>query len=238
MKRSGDEAERTQSGSNSDDLAKKQKVTNVDDEPQPQPQPQLHLMPLFPPIPPEAPPSSEEKPTTVNKQRRYVPKSKVYSPKDYALWPALAVNIYRSQVNIRNTDYASDYIRYWYNEHQGLCTPPPKPPRSAYSIYFNEQKSAWFQTHGKWNMKKDSKKVGAMWKELSEDDKKVYHTKMDVERTQFNANNEFWHGKAVEWRLEKVQRLKASGEEFDPKKRVALRLNDICVCELCKPEED
>lgn len=212
-------SKRISSSNCSSDLAKKQKVTN-DDEPQPQ----LHLMPINPSIPPEADPK---------KQRL-----KVYSPKDCALWPKIAVTIFRSQVKIHNVDYASDYMRYWYNEHQGLRTPPPKPSRSAYAIFFGEQKSVWFQTHGKWDNKKDGKKIGAMWKVWSDHDKQVYHTRFDLEKSQYNTNNIFWHTAAAEWRLEKVRRLEASGEEMDREKRIALKLNDICACELCKPKED
>jgi len=248
MKRSSDEVEGTQQCSSgddnsdvpiiasSDDLSKKQKVTNDDAKPQPQ----LHLMPVTPATPPQAPLPSPTPVAPDGKLRLSykMPKRKVYSSKDSALWQSIAVKVYRAQVNIHNVDYASDYMRYWYKEHQGLRTPPPKPPRSAYSIYFNEQKSLWCQTHSKWDIKKDTKKVGAMWKALSEDEKRQYHDRMEKARNQYNTNTDSWQTKAAEWRLEKAQRLKASGEELDPEKRAALRLNDICVCELCKPKED
>ena len=248
MKRSSDEVEGTQQRSSGDvngdvpviakhDDSKKQKATS--DDAAPQLQPQLHLMSVTPPAPPEAPPPAST-PGGPDDRRRLsykLPKRKVYAAKDYSQWPTIAYSIYRAQVNIHNVDHASDYMRYWYKEHQGLRTPPPRPPRSAYSIFFNEQKSLWCQTHAKWNMKKDTKKVGAMWRALSEDEQRPYHDRLDAARTQYTTNDEYWQTEAAEWRLKKDQCLKASGEELDPEKRAALRLNDICVCELCKPKD-
>ena len=229
------------SSDNSSNHSKKQKVANDSDELQPQ----THLMQFIPAIPPEAPPEASSSTTAADPKRHKtlreyhnVAVAKVYSAKDYELWPTIAVNVYRAQINIRNRHYASDMIRYWFDEHQGLRTPPPKSPRSAYAMFFSEQKSVWFQKHGKWNNKKDGKKIGAMWKVLGEDEKKTYVVQYDEIVAQYDTNDEFWQNNVVEWRREKIKRLESNGEEMDPEKRIALKLNSFCECKLCKPEEE
>jgi len=232
---------RTSSGSNDDDPSKKQKVaknetSSTDDEPQPQ----THLMPFIPAIPPVAPPptasssSSEtqtkKRPKTLREYHNMAPLAKVYSAKDYELWPTIAVNVYRAQINIHNRTYASDMIRYWFDEHQGLRTPPPSPPRSSYVMFFTKQKSL---AAGK---KCNAKSIGALWKVLGEDEKTMYGVQYEKVCAQHAANEEYWENHVCEWRIEKELRLINSGVEMDSEKRIALKLNSFCECKLCKAE--
>jgi hypothetical protein len=243
MKRSignnGDSSSSSSSNNNNNNQSKKQKVANNNNQ---EPEPQPHLMPCIPAVPPVAPPpqasaADSKRPKTLREYHN-ISVAKVYAAKDYELWPTIAVNVYRAQINIHNRQYASDMIRYWFDEHQGLRTPPPKSPRSAYTMFFSEQKSWWFQQHGKWNNKKDGKKIGALWKELGKDEKNTYQVQYDKVVAQYDTNEAYWQNQVVEWRREKLNRLESSGEEMNPEKRIALKLNSFCQCKLCKSEEE
>jgi len=54
----------------------------------------------------------------------------------------------------------------------------------------------------------ESKKVGTMWKALSEDEQKVYYDQYDKIVAQYNVNNDFWEAEAEEWGKGKVLKLK------------------------------
>ena len=121
-------------------------------------------------------------------------------------------------------------MRHWFTEHAGLRAPPPKAPRSAYSVYYNNEKSQWAEKHGKWSQAKDSKKVGAMWNSMNEEDKKEWYEKYDQMVEQFNINNKYWEGEANEWGKTKQAMLKESeNEETDPDRRVKLKLKSDLV---------
>lgn len=219
------------------DTSVSEPTSQQEEECQRQLQPQLHLMPITPALPPVVPLSVEEE-ADLKKKYRYkyqTPPNKVYKSKDYNLWPKVATNVFASQKTIHNPAYASEYIRYWFAEHHGLRAQPPKASRSAYATYYNDQKSGWCAKHGQWNQKRDSKKIGTLWKTLTDDERKVCETQFANSVAQHTVNTNFWHEEAVKWRFEKLQRLQAKGEELDPEKRVALKLSKICVCELCKP---
>jgi hypothetical protein len=66
-----------------------------------------------------------------------------------------------------------------------------------------------------------------MWKALSEDEQKAYHNKYDKIVAQCNVNDEFWQAEAEEWGKNKILKLKESGEESDPEKRVRLKMNHL-----------
>lgn len=232
MKRSINDAEPVEQPDS--DSAKKQKVVSDnanddnDDDDDGTLQPQDNRMPKIPATPPEVPLTEEEQAEIkrkYSKSYQTIPKS-VYRSKDYNLWPKIAYTVFRSQVNIHNSAYASDYIRHWFVEHEGLREPPPKAPRSAYAEYFRIKKHEWFLKHGKFTSK-DNKKIAAMWKALSEDEQKAYHNKYDKIVAQCNVNDEFWQAEAEEWGKNKILKLKESGEESDPEKRVRLKMNHL-----------
>lgn len=188
--------------------------------------PQLDYMPKIAATPPAAPLTEEEELELKRKYRHAykIPPPKTYRPRDYALWPQIATNVYRQQVNIRNHTHASAYIRVWFAEHAGLRAPPPKAPRSAYSVYFNKQKSVWAATHGTFSQAKDTKKIGAMWRALAEEDKRTWHDTYDRMVAQFNANDEFWQAEAEAWGEAKLKELQEKGEETDPERRMGSKL--------------
>jgi len=231
MKRSNDEEKVKQPCA--DDSVKKQKVTNEINENDGSNaaliHPQLDLMPKISATPPEVPLTTEEKAQIKQKYRHawQTPPPKVYKPKDYALWPQIAVNVLRQQINIQNHVYASDHMRHWFAEHAGLRAPPPKAPRSSYSVYYNRQKSLWGEKHGKWSQAKESKRVGAMWRALSERDKKECDDVFDKKVAQFDANDDFWQAEAEKWGKTKQMKLKENKEETDPERRVRLKLSGL-----------
>ena len=119
-------------------------------------EPQLELMPLIPAQPPTVPLTDEEE-VELQKKYRYKYQTRpapVYKSKDYALWPGkLPQAVFGSQKNIHNAVLASDYMRTWFAQYQGLRTPPPKAARSSYALYYNTQKTQWKETHGEMESK-------------------------------------------------------------------------------------
>ena len=149
MKRSNDDEPEAKEPTPNRESAKKQKVDDG------KLQPQLDLMPKIPSTPPTVPLTQAEQDELKRKYRhtwQTIPPP-VYRSKDYNLWPKIAYTIYRSQVNIHNSSYASNYCRFWFAEHEGLREPPPKPPRSAYAEFFRVKKHEWFLEHGKFTSK-------------------------------------------------------------------------------------
>ena len=121
MKRSNDDEPEAKEPTPNRESAKKQKVNDG------KLQPQLDLMPKIPSTPPTVPLTQAEQDELKRKYRhtwQTIPPP-VYRSKDYNLWPKISYTIYRSQVNIHNSSYASNYCRFWFAEHEGLREPPP-----------------------------------------------------------------------------------------------------------------
>ena len=173
-------------------------------------EPQLELMPLIPAQPPTVPLTDEEE-VELQKKYRYKYQTRpapVYKSKDYALWPGkLPQAVFGSQKNIHNAVLASDYMRTWFAQYQGLRTPPPKAARSSYALYYNTQKTHWKDTHGKWNQKRDSKKIGVLWQNLAVADKAIYEHQYTRSHEQYTINTQYWHDEAAKWRTAKIQQL-------------------------------
>ena len=66
-----------------------------------------------------------------------------------------------------------------------------------------------------------------MWKALDEDTLKTYQDDYDKIVAQYKANTDFWEAEAEEWGKNKMLKLKESGEETDPEKRVSSKMNHL-----------
>ena len=195
---------------------------------------------LIPGVPPRAPKDKEKqnKKVLTIAERHGFGGPDVYCAADYFIWPEVAMKTYRAQVNIQNRNYASQYMLYWFEEHKGMMVPAKKPARSAYSLFFNEQKSILAKKNGKWNNKKDGKKVGGMWKVLDDAGKQKYFDDYELRQDTYGKQVEHWEKETRKWREEKRCRLISEGIEVDNQKRMTLQLNPICECDLCCFDKD
>ena len=66
-----------------------------------------------------------------------------------------------------------------------------------------------------------------MWKALDEDTQKTHQDDYDKIVAQYKANTDFWEAEAEEWGTNKMLKLKESGEETDPEKRVSSKMNHL-----------
>mmetsp|Transcript_2820 Transcript_2820/g.5452 ORF Transcript_2820/g.5452 Transcript_2820/m.5452 type:complete len:238 (+) Transcript_2820:67-780(+) len=162
------------------------------------------------------------------------PPKPIYGPKDTVLWPEEATDIFRATKINQDPQYASRYMRWWFENHEGMPGRVPKISRSAYSLYYAAQKGVIFHSAGKFNQKKDGKKIAAAWKVLGEEEKQPYMDKIATLRALHKANEEWWNEELEAWRDKRIVRLR-SGAELDPLKRHSMGLEPLCVCSKCGP---
>lgn len=195
--------------------------------------PQIDLMPLMPANPP-VDASGKRKPVTGlcarEGMRLGLSGPYAYTSKDTKLWPKACAEMFRAQKKTRDVHYASQYIRWWFREHEGLPNRPPKIHRSAYALYFGLQKQAIFKQTGKWT-KKDPKKVGLKWKVLDDAAKAPFFNQFKVMQQQHEVNVVWWEEQAAAWR--KAKKLRLADEEKDNLKRQTQGLSPLCNCKNC-----
>ena len=83
-------------------------------------------------------------------------------------------------------------MRWWFQQHTGMPNQPPKAPRSAYALWFSRAKSAHSATGAAWNNKRDGKRLGAEWKELTAKADPVVDAAMEefkAMRAQYEVND-------------------------------------------------
>ncbi|KAL7537213.1 hypothetical protein ACHAWF_005690 [Thalassiosira exigua] len=198
---------------------------------------------LMPPCPKVPPVASAEGDTTRKQEGvwRWAskhgmdPPDPIYNAKDRALWPEEAAELFRATTTNTNSKYASQYMRWWFENHEGMPCRVPKIPRSAYSMYHSEQKGLIFRSVGRFNPKKNGKEIGAAWKKLSEEKKQPYFDKFAILKAQREENEEWWNEKMAKWRDERLERLRSEGVELDPLKRRRAGLEPLCECSKCGP---
>ncbi|KAL9178824.1 hypothetical protein ACHAXT_003955 [Thalassiosira profunda] len=111
----------------------------------------------------------------------------------------------------------------------------PKIPRSGYALYYAQQKRAIFEEAGKWNNKKDGKRIGQAWKALSKEEQQPYEEEIAILREQKEANEEWYDDRLEAWRKERRERLAKEGAELDPTTRREKGLEPFCECGRCGP---
>lgn len=62
--------------------------------------------------------------------------SREYGSRDTLLWTPMAAELFREKSRIRDKQYASDYMRAWFAEHEGLPIKPPTAPKSGMHASF------------------------------------------------------------------------------------------------------
>jgi len=129
-------------------------------------------------------------------------------------------------------------MRWWFENHEGKPARVPKIPKSAYTLYYTEQKHSIFLSAGKFHQKKDGKKIGAAWKLLAEEDKQPYIDKFASLKAQREEHEEWWDEKIAKWRENRRERLRSEGVELDLQKRRNAGLEPLCECSKCGPISD
>ena len=125
-------------------------------------------------------------------------------------------------------------MRWWFAEHEGLPVKPPEGPRSAYFMYCVEQKRVTFEKNGKWDQKKDTKKIGAAWQTLEADVKGGYESRYEQCCDKVEAQHDEYDKALEQWRQQRAVRL--ATEVTDPQERQKIGLNPICSCKYCDGE--
>ena len=165
------------------------------------------IMPLIPGVPPVAP-KEERRIHRAEKTKWWTSKlgmaqpELVYCAADYALWPEQARELFKAVKTNTDDKQASEHMRNWFAEHEGMPRKAPTCVRSAYFLYSVEQKKAISETRT-YQMKKDGKKIGANWKKLSQEERQPYLDKFTILKSEREANVEWREKKMAEWNEER-----------------------------------
>ena len=170
--------------------------------------PREAIMPPIPGVPPVAP--KEERRTHVAEKTKWwtsnlgimTQPELVYCAADYALWPEQARELFKAVRTNTDDKQASEHMRNWFAEHEGMPRKAPTCVRSAYFLYSVEQKKAISETRT-FQMKKDGKKIGANWKKLSQEERQPYIDKFNFLKSEREANVEWREKKMAEWNKER-----------------------------------
>eukprot|EP00729_Bicosta_minor_P009737 gene9737-6201_t len=202
------------------------------------PTPQLELMPPTPGVPPIAPQDPKE--LSVSDQERLkngiaLP-DRDFGSADTKLWTKVQADIFRSKKVLKNMRWASGYMRWWFKQHEGMPNQPPKAPISAYALWFTREKSQHAAEGGKWNNKKDGKRLGIKWKTLqTEEDPVVAAVTAEhaVLKAQYQANEDMFYNLLEAWQGKRHAALTATGQPLDNYVRVEQGLEVLCDCPNC-----
>lgn len=189
--------------------------------------PQMELMRPCPMVPPRASGTrtiSLMREKELLKQGMQLPLTD-FGSKDLKLWSKSQGNLFRAKSKCQNKTFASAFMRWWFKEHHGMpCNLPPRP-RSAYSLFFSNKKKEM--------PKVKAKKLGAMWKALSDADKAPFLAQFETLKEQERVNQDKYYELMGEWQRQKEARLAASGETLNNVERSNQGLGPICRCNKC-----
>jgi len=127
-------------------------------------------------------------------------------------------------------------MRWWFAAHENMPVKPTEAPRSAYWMYVVEQKRVTFENCGKWDQKKDTKRIGAQWKALSAEITAGYDSRFEEKCDEAEAAQDLYDATLLEWRRQKSAKLEDSGEPTNNEERRKLSkgLCDLCTCAYCE----
>jgi hypothetical protein len=128
-------------------------------------------------------------------------------------------------------------MRWWFAAHEAMPVKPPEAPRSAYWMYVIEQKRVTFESCGKWDHKKDTKRIGAAWKALDTAIVAGYEQRFEEKCAEVEEIQNVYDAALCEWRTQRSAKLKDSGEPSTNEERRPLKLPDLCNCTHCEPTE-
>jgi len=175
----------------------------------------------------ETPESDTKKPLTLTQENMLVMGLKLpqrdLTTEDtkHPPWTNLSRNLYKEKKNLFNNSYASKWMRWWFEEHQGMPEVPDNPKRSGYMIYAHEKLT---ELNG-FNNKKITRKVGAMWKQESEELKSIYVKQNNEQREDYEKLCIAYEEALEIWKKKKQAQPKRTDGMPD------------CNCQYCTEEE-
>jgi len=82
-------------------------------------------------------------------------------------WTDISRKLYREKKTLHDTRKASQWMRWWFKEHEGMPSPPTRSLQSAFVLWQQEKMASG---NIKMSDKKERKRLGAEWKKLSEEE--------------------------------------------------------------------
>lgn len=154
------------------------------------------------------------KPDFTNEDQKYPP------------WNNTSRKLYREKKTLHDSKKASDWMRWWFKEHDGLPDSPTRPLQSAF-ILWQQEKMAEDGTTMK--DKKERKRLGAEWKSMTEEEQAPWQDKLALIREDFDKEDAEYEEKLEAWREDKLARVTKRGERSDGEKD--------CTCIYCIGED-
>jgi len=141
-------------------------------------------------------------------------------------WTDISRKLYREKKTLHDTRKASEWMRWWFKEHDKMPEPPTRVLQSAFVLWQQEKMA----TSGiKMGDKKERKRLGAEWKALSEEEQAPWNDKLAIIREDFEKEEVAYEEKLEAWREEKLKRVAKRGERTDGEKD--------CTCVYCIGED-
>lgn len=141
-------------------------------------------------------------------------------------WTDISRKLYREKKTLHDPKKASEWMRWWFKEHDGMPDPPTRGLQSAF-VLWQQEKMATSGTTMK--DKKERKRLGAEWKALTEEEQAPWNDKLAVIREDFEREEVAYEEKLEAWREEKLARVARRGERTDGEKD--------CTCVYCIGED-
>lgn len=141
-------------------------------------------------------------------------------------WTDISRKLYREKKTLHDPKLASEWMRWWFKEHDEMPEPPTRGIQSAFVLWQQEKMA----TEGvKMNDKKERKRLGAEWKALSEEDQAPWNDKLAIIREEYEKDEVSYEEKLEAWREDKLKRVAKRGERTDGEKD--------CSCIYCMGED-
>jgi len=141
-------------------------------------------------------------------------------------WTDISRKLYREKKTLHDSKIASDWMRWWFKEHDGMPDPPTRGLQSAFVLWQQEKMASSGITM---KDKKERKRLGAEWKSLTEEEQSPWNDKLAVIREDFEKEEAEYEEKLEAWREVKLARIGRRGERTDGEKD--------CTCLYCIGED-
>merc|ERR1712190_48726 len=141
-------------------------------------------------------------------------------------WTDISRKLYREKKTLHDTRKASQWMRWWFKEHEGMPSPPTRSLQSAFVLWQQEKMASG---NIKMSDKKERKRLGAEWKKLSEEEQAPWQDKLAIIREEYEKEEIAYEEKLEAWRAEKLRRIAKRGPRTDGEKD--------CTCAYCIGED-
>jgi len=141
-------------------------------------------------------------------------------------WTDISRKLYREKKTLHDPKLASEWMRWWFKEHDGMPHQPTRALQSAFILWQQEKMAA---TGTKIGDKKERKRLGAEWKALTEEEQAPWADKLAIIREEYEKAEVSYEEKLEAWREDKLKRVAKRGERTDGEKD--------CTCVYCIGED-